>query len=538
MTNIPYVQKVLVTDGNLGFQPGGQPLYTIVKRKDLRADIIYNVAPKRLVAWIDKKDQTVPLTISPATISATDLPFLHIGVGYDGNGDGIVEAIRQFGPDHTEACSITGFNAVAPQCGRPEIKAIYPGCLGCEPLTVKVRVSDAATRSFAPWNLDAAEFVASYAPDCSTCEDCDKTVNCEEYICGLVDQLNGEETYMIGQDRYPDYMGDTMKRPFKAVKLHPNWFAYCLNPLSDTCVDCNHIDDLTVFTVGTAGTLETVNFVGVKNPADNTQTLISQLEYAAIQIQNKIQEKYGRHGGWAFVSRGVGDCCGVQLHVVTCDPNFTIEGLTVCPDAINPYSSFVTSGVCKQCGTGDITEEKTCGIAIIADQDTLECDCFMQHTPAFLGRSIEINVVSGGNIAKYTKFATLQEGRLPSGFGTEVQAEEYRQAAGYSGYMYSNGNNPRMDGLGLPGPDARIRKAVTADCNKSYCLYEFDGRFQREFGVANERINRPIKTKLFVPQNDAITKTAVEALALKLATLSDGQCKILNAFGCDGNVLV
>lgn len=534
MTHIPYVQKVLVTNGNLGFVTGGVPLYTAIKLKDLRATVVYNVPPKGLVAWVDKKDGSVPLTVGVASITAAMLPYLHIGVGYDGDGDGITEAIRQFGPDNAEACAITGFNAVAPRCGVPEIKAIYPGCLGCEPLTVKVKVSDSATRSFADWNMDSAQFVASYVPDCSQCVDCDKTVDCDEYICGLVDQLNGEEPLMIGEDRYPDYMGDTMKRPFTAVKLHPNWFAYCIEPESSTCVECNKIDALTNFTMGTGEGEVTTNFVGVTDPSNPAQTLTSQLKYAAMQIQNKIQEKYGRHGGWAFVRDGVGACCGLQLHVVTCDPDFTITGLDVCEDAIVPYKDFITTGICKQCDSTPITERRSCGLAIIADQDTIECDCFMQDVPTYLGRTITLEVVSGGNIAKYTKFATIQEEVLPSGFGAEVQAEEYRQAAGYSGYAYSNGNNQRSDSLGLPGPDARIRKAVTADCKKSYCLYEFDGRFQREYGVNDAPINRPIKTKVYVPEKDGTTKTAVEALALKLATLGEGKCNLLTAYGCDG----
>jgi hypothetical protein len=535
--NVAEIEKVLVTDGNLGFVATGTALYSVVKTKDLRAKRMYNITPKRLVAWVDKKDGSIPLTVAPADIVAGDLPFLHIGVGYDGDGDGIAEAIREYGPDDALACNITDFNAVPPQCGIPEIKALYPGCLGCEPLTLKIKVSDSFTRSFAPWQLDAAEFVASYAPDCATCTDCEKTVTCDEYICGLVDQINGEETYMIGDEHYPDYMGDTMKRPFRAVKLHENWFSYCIVPESTTCTDCHKIDDLTTFTVGTGGTQEIVNFVGVKNPADNTQTLITQLEYAAQQIEAKIKEKYGQHGGWAILSRGVGNCCGVQLHVVTCDPNFTIAGLTPCVDAINPEATFVVSGICKQCDSSTTNDVRTCGLAIIADQDRLDCDCFLKHVPTYLGRNIEIEVIGRNNVAKNTRLKTLQEQRLPSGFGAEVQADEYRQLAGYNGYDYSNGNNPRMDGLGLPGNDSRIRKAVTADCKKSYCLYEMGSRFKREFGLGNQAVNRMVKTRLWVPQGDTTTQTAVEDLMLKLATLNAGTCKILTPLGCDGQPL-
>ena len=533
-SNVPYVQKVLVTDGNLGFVAAGTPLYTVIKKSDYRAITIYNIPPKGLVAWVDKKDGSIPVTVTPATITAADLPYLHIGVGWDGDGDGITEGIRQFGPDHAEACAITDFNAVGPQCPVPEIKAIYPGCLACDTLTIKVKVSDAATRSFAPWHLDAAEFVASYTPDCAVCGDCDKTVTCDEYMCGLVDQINGEETYKVGDSLYPDYMGDTITRPFRAVKLHENWFSYCIVPSGNACKDCFKIDALTTFTAGG----EVTPFIGVTDAADATQTLMSQLEFAAMQIENKIQEKLGKHAGWAVLTRGIGECCGVQLHVVTCDPAFEIAGLTPCAPAINPFQTFTTKGICEQCNSTTTPDNRTCGLAVIALQDRLECDCFMKHVPAFTGRTLEIEVVSGGNVAKYTKTATLQEGKLASGFGAEVQLEEYRQAAGYSGYAYSNGNNPRMDGLGLPGPDARIRKAVTAKCEKSYCLYEFGGRFQREFGPLNEAINRPIKTKVYVPQNDTVTKTEIEALALKLATLGTEKCNLLTAYGCDGLPLV
>jgi hypothetical protein len=537
MLNVPEITKVLVTDGNLGFVPTGLDLYAVnCKPGQYRSGVplVYNVQPKRLVAWLDKKDGSVPKTIAPADITAADLPFLHIGVGYDGNGDGLSEAIREFGPDHAEACTITDFNAVAPQCGIPEIKAIYPGCLACEPLTLRIKVSDSATRSFAPWHLDAATFVASYTPDCSVCEGCDKTVTCEEYICGLVDQINGDEVYKIGDSLYPDYMGDTIKRPFKAVKLHENWFSYCIVPETSACAceECTKIPAITEFVVDG----QTFTLTNSTSPADNTQTLIEQLSYIADQIESKIKEVLGKHGGFVTLSRGQGPCCGIQLHVVTCDPLFTITGLTPCP-AIDPKLSFTVSGICKQCDSVDTPEERTCGLAIIADMDRMDCDCYMQHVPAYFGRNIDIEIVSGGKVAKYTKYKTLQEQKLPSGFGAEVQAEEYRQVAGYNGYDYSNGNNPRMDNLGLPGPDARIRKAVTADCNKSYCLYEVGGRFEREFGRVNEHVNRIIKTRLWVPQADLVTQAEVEALMVVLRDLNQGRCKLLTAYGCDGNQL-
>lgn len=535
--HVPYIEKVLVTSGNLGFVTSGTALYTVIKKGPYRTKMVYNVAPKQLVAWVDLKDGTIPQTVSPAAISASDLPFLHIGVGYDGDGDGIVEAIRQFGPDHAEACNIVSFNAAAPQCGTPEIKAIYPGCLSCDTLSVRVKVSDSNTRSYGNWaTTDFAEFVGSYTPDCATCGDCDKTVSCDEYICGLIDDLNADIDYKIYGERYPDYMGDTIKRPYRAVKLHEHWYTYCISPSGTTCKDCYQIDDLTTFTVGTGPSAESVSFVGVKNPADATKTLVTQLEFAAQQIENKLQDKFGKHGGWAVLSRGIGDCCGIQLHVVTCDPNFAIAGLSECENAIDPAGEFTVTGICQQCGTTSTPDNRSCGLAIIADQDTLKCDCFMDYVPTFLGRTIEVDVVSGGDVSKYTKKKTLQEGTTPSGFGAQVQNDEYRQLAGYGGYDYSNGNNPSGN-LGVPDQTARIRKAVTADCNKSYCLYEFEGRFQREFGVNNGPINRPINTRVWIPQNDTVTQTAIETLALKLATLSTGNCRLRTAYGCDGNVL-
>lgn len=530
--NVNYIDKILVTGGNVGFVATATPLYTEVVTSPNRGAIYYNVAPMQPVIWVDLKDGSIPLTKTPATLTVGDLPYLHIGVGFDGDGDGLVESIREAGPDFAYGCSIKGFNGFGPSCDRPTIKALYPSCLGCETFAVEVRVSDNKTRSFGMHRADFASFHASYTPDCESCEDCEiVTPPCGEYMCEIVDQLNNEISVTLGDSYYPNRLGETLSRPYVAVKLQPYWYSYCITPESGTCVDCNKIDDLTTFaTEGNA----TNAFVGVKNPADNTQTLISQLEYAALQIQNQLRTEHGKHGAWAVLSKGVGDCCGVQLHVVTCDEDFAITGWTPCESGITQFPTFSSSSVCQDCSTTTSSTTPDCGFAIIAKMDKYECDCFINRVPVTTARTIDIIVTSSNSkMSKYAKTATLQEGTQASGYGAEIQMEEYRQlSSSGKGFDFEDGNTFKADGF-TPSPTSKMRKAITADCKKSYCRYELESEFPSFNGVAISNI----KTTFAVPENDATTQTAVEALMLKLSTIVPTTCKTLVAIGCDGVVL-
>jgi hypothetical protein len=349
-------------------------------------------------------------------------------------------------------------------------------------------------------------------------------------MCGLVDQINEDLNLNIQGEPYPNYGGIIRPKPFKAVKLHDNWDAFCISGEDTACEDCVEIAALTTFTVDSVA----YNFSdAVKNPADNTKTLMTQLNQAAFEIEAKIQEVHGKHGGFAIVTKGEGNCCPAQLHVVSCDATFAVAGLTPCAEAITQFPSFSEEGVCQECGTAPTVTTPSCGIAIIAEQDTIDCDCFYDQVPAFLGRHVTIDVISDGPVSKSTKKATLQEGAVPGNFGAEIQYLEYGQRPD-PGVSY--GNNPQ-GWLGQPGKDARIRN-IQSDCNKSYCVYGLEHRNYEEFGRYEvSPMNELLMTYIAVPEKDTTTQTAVDALRSQLIALSPNACAAITTVQCDGTAL-
>src|SRR5690606_6216758 len=81
-----------------------------------------------------------------------------------------------------------------------------------------------------------------------------------------------------------------------------------------------YVDAITTVTVNN----EEITLQGTTNPADNTQTLVAQLWQVADQIEKAFEDQIGKHSGSAYVTKGVGNCCAVQLHINTCDDTFAI----------------------------------------------------------------------------------------------------------------------------------------------------------------------------------------------------------------------
>ena len=525
----------LVTAGNLGFVANNTDLYTLTRKGD-KFKKRYNVNPGQLVMWSeDPTCSTVPKTIAPANLDLAELADLKIGVGVDMDGDGLVDAIRSISPLDLQGCTIDALDATAPQCAVPQIKAIYPECVSCDAISARVRVYDQDSINFSEHALKAFhEFTATYVPDCTSCSDCDKTVTCDEVVCGLVDALNNDTDFKIDGDPYPHYYNTGVERPYKAFKLWNTWKSYCISPeVGEGCTECNSIEALTTFTVDG----DDFDF-NLTKPGDDTQTLVAQLELAVEAINAKFDEVTGVHGGFAFISRGQGTCCPIQLFVTTCDDTFEIAGLTECEGAVAPFPAFTKAPTCKQCGSADTTTTPSCGIGIFVRPDTVPCNCWDLNRPSqFLGRWVEIDLISGSgndNTPKYSKKATLLEGQVASGFGSEIQYLEYAnniEAIGFEGFQYDLGNDEE-GWQGLPRATSRIRNAITADCNKSYCSYYLRHRGQVEYGPHRNFINKLLDGFIHVPQNDATTKTAVEALFTKFVALVPQTCKVLANATC------
>lgn len=539
------ITKHITTYGNYDMVPRGQKLFDCPNcgKKGRKPKVFYNVAPGRLVAWtIDDA------TLQPITIDYTDLPNLagkdiYLGVGYDADGDGLSEGIRRIaGTDgKIDKCMLDEAKVSAPVCGQPQILATYIDCVQCrEEYAATFRYRDNYTQSFGISRNDWETITVSAQTDCCSCDDCSPEANCDEIICKLVDEFNNEVNYDINGKGYPDRVEYYPELPYRAVRLHDNWNTYCLSPLASecSCENCTGIDAIVSATIGG----EVVEFTGNLSPTNNAVTNIAQLKGIAHQIECAFDEIIGPHSGFAFVTGGGPDsCCPAALHVVTCDDSFVLTGVSgdidTC-EAINPYPEFAKKMTCVDCGSSPSTPEDApkCGLAIIIDQPTIDCDCYLNRPWAFYGRHGEFTFVKDANdCTPIVKAAELLAPKLPENFGSQIQFDEYNQDIGGDTRNYSEFNN-RQGWLGLPDSTAKVRNAVTADCHKSYCQY-FLGHSQ-EARSHNPRNNFPnlrrLSSYINIPSDDDVTLGSFEEFFNALLEAGSGNCKVIGPVTCEG----
>lgn len=538
MKNNAYFNRVLVTKGDFDFPATGLPLYTIKKGKGRKTRRIYNGAIKvgQPVLWLNPATVgAVPETVDVASITAANIGKLHIGVAVSTGKNGVVDAIREISYGELGGCQIEGLGAYGPKCGLSEIKALYPKCLNCDGLTLKIKVQDNLTRSFLPKRV-TEDIIVNYTPQCKECDSCDRTPTCEEFMCGLVDQINGDlESWEINGLPYPGPQARDIDRRVRAAKLHDpanggQFLSYCIVPESSDCSDkCDRIGALTTFTVdGTA-----IPFEGLVDSADDSKTLISQLHEAAAQIEEGLCEVLGRHGGVAFLDKGLGNCCGIQLYVSTCDPTFEIAGLTPCEDALEIFPEFTKGSYCQDCSSDEEASTPTCGIAIIGKQYDIDCGCYPEDVPNFPLTTFDIEVIDHENVLS-TNFDTahIQKGRIASNYGTQVQWREYNQKVAGEGFDFLEGNT-YSGKLGLPDRNSKINNIITADCEQSYCTYFVRSLIKATtFVRPEERLFKQFG-ELNVPYGDATTRASVEALFTKFVEVNPQACSDLEAVVCE-----
>ena len=213
----------VVTSGNYSMATGGQPLFTVTQGKGLTSTLHYNVSPGQSVAWVVSGG--VATIVDSGTITAAQSHDFHFGVAMmiDGKLD-----IREIGADKVEGCYFDTYKTVAPKCGTPEVVDMFFDCVkNDETYSVTVKVDDNRSRSFGRWNASAEKFVGSYTPDYDTsCDDCPTDLDCQKVACGLADALNNDLDLKIKGNRYPDWTGQGLERPFYATVLHPRTLIY------------------------------------------------------------------------------------------------------------------------------------------------------------------------------------------------------------------------------------------------------------------------------------------------------------------------
>lgn len=472
------------------------------------------------------------------TVDHTDIPTLKTEVYFGKFSDpdklGFASDIDLIAGKSMDVCKLEDNYTTTPSCGSPVIKAASIDCVKCfESYVAMLEVTDNKTLSYGVSDRPLQIFATAH-PQCNTCDDCEVEAKCKPIVNEIVDSLNGTLEIKVGDQPYPDYKASEymQSKNWKAVVGHSNWFTYCISADPATeCVSCSKIDAITTATVND----EEITFVNSTDPGDETKTLISQLEGIASQIEAAFDEKIGKHSGFAFVTKGVTDCCPIQLHVVTCDANFAIDGLTECN--LDPDVSYVPQSLWADCTTPSATPvTPECWFAVIAYPERADCkDCDINEPPMYPGIDIDISFLKD-SVSSYSPILskkTLLEGSVPENYGLEVRWLENKYLPNR---MFKNDYslvNNRIEPYGNLSKDSRWRNFVTADCDKQYCTYVFENRkkIKNELNWAYAT-EVQFRTGIHVDYTDTATKTSVELFLNAIKTRSESSCESLVSFSC------
>lgn len=533
--NINSIQRHIVERCNLPMVEAGLNLFDCPAGcSKPGAKSFYNVAPGQLVAYTIDGTGNVPVTIGAADI-ATTTGDIYIGIGWDADGDGVSDDVRLIAGEHLTKCEVDEATVGRPQCGNPGIKAAAIDCTECgETYTAKVIVDNNLSRSWGPLFKSGQEFTATYTTECCTCDDCPPEHNCKEVICGIVEALNGELDLKLGDRAYPDWKNPNLPRPFRAVRGHDNIFSYCItpDPAECKCDTCNKIDAVTSATIGG----EAVDFKGNLDPTDPAKTLVPQLKNIAYQIECAFDNIIGKNTGFAVVTEGATACCPLQLHVVTCDPDFVIDGLTPCPDALELPFTITPVKTCVDCDTEPAEPiTPTCWLAVIVDPPKPKCDdCYLDKVSTWYGADISLEFLKDGFACKPKVMQkTIMEASAPRNFGAYIMWLEYKYGFGPAGRgRRHRASNYRRGYLNKWDDTSRIKNAVTAKCDAMYCSYYLDHDRVKKSSYGPTTYCTEFRSGIHIPITHDVALPSWEEFFNALITANNGNCKIQGSLAC------
>lgn len=181
-------------------------------------------------------------------------------------------------------------------------------------------------------------------------------------------------------------------------------------------------------------------------------------------------------------------------------------------------------------GATPATSQYTCGIRVIAEQIKGDCGCYLEKPLAFYGRRLELHPFGGGWTTNYWKTVEVQAMELPAGFGSWIQWLEYSTEPEGRGRRYDR-SNVNKGWANLPDKKSRIKNAVTARCDKSYCSYYLKS-FLENKRIDDRRGFLTLHSNIHIPSTDSVTVTAWEDFMDALIALNPS-CKTLTTVNCD-----
>lgn len=181
-------------------------------------------------------------------------------------------------------------------------------------------------------------------------------------------------------------------------------------------------------------------------------------------------------------------------------------------------------------GTINTTTAYPCGIRVIGEKLTPNCDCFIDKPLSFYGRKIEIHPYGEGWKNKPWRVVEVQAMELPSGFGSWIQWLEYQTEPEGRGRRYSR-SNINKGWANLPGAKSRIRNATTARCDLDYCSYYIKSLVERKH-LSGQYGTSSIHSHVHIPSGDSTTIGAWEDFLDAFVALNPS-CRVIDTVACD-----
>lgn len=498
----PNITRHIVVDGDVSFVPTGTPVYSYIGGK-----VRYNVAHGQPIAYLKATDGKVPVTIDVTELDDSNKHRLLIGVGDSSQKNGVVDGIRHLGSEEIGNCDIEAMSVASPTCGNPEVYDMYFDCVSCdETYTIEIGVRDNFTQSYAHSHKDEANWYVSYKPNCKQCNECDRDIECDEVVDGLVANFYQKDGYVMKNGQpYPDFRRSVDDYPFDLHKLYGRSLTYCLSfeTPGTECEDCQTLPAFSNVTVGGVA----IDLSGITTPTDDTAVFKAQLEQVVAVINEAFDEDAVVNGRAYVTGVNYNTCCPMQLHINTDDVDFVAEDV----------NGVLTPNVDKSpFGVGEPGEGFTCGIRVIGAPLSEDCDCDLNRLLQSYFRKVRIQAIGEGFVD--TREASIQKAEIPGQFGTMIQHMELTQNRGGSGRDFSAGAQ-RGTWLGNHRKDSHVRRAVTAKCHKDYCSYYTRSRLH--FPNQSNQLDSRVMISYFHVESDAVTANAeVKAFLDKMAELS------------------
>ena len=470
---------------------------------------------------------------SNALLDAADIPnaewvSIAVGVGKEGQ---LAKQLRYIGGVHINLCNFQ-LNATAepPTCGRTEEVDVFVADVQCgDNKPIIVYLDDYIARSWFAHNERIKYIFQAEAP-CKDCDECSPADVCHEWVCRIVDQINGD--YQPDPTKvsfFQNRRGVKQYQPFRAIKLFnqaDSLKTFCLTPTQSQCIGCDAVEAVVGIRINGTDHMFTNTYV----PGTPNKTLLTQLDIVIDEIKKVIEPL-----GWdVYLGDGVNSCCNKCIKISACgNPSVpVIELLTGDPGSPtvkapdvqeNPFTTQTVQSYCKDCTGSSTNIPYQCGFRILVDPVKVSCLCDMppDQVPNFYGRHIEVTPYADEWDCSKFYSVVVDEGEAPRNFGFFWKDAERWQSLG-GGVEYSGGDRYHGKKGFIPDAYSKIW-STTVDCEEMYCVYNLEFIKNAIPGISNApKTYNKLWGFVLIPTGDNTTKSSWEGYLTEL--LKRGNC--------------